>query len=99
MCCRSGRRLCCPWPRYDYHQPIPTGLLAVVLSRCARLCGADTTVWRDALSTIITHDAAPPSAPLAIELSVWQESHSCVLLQARCEAGAHHAECLRRLRL
>ena len=92
MCCWSGRR-------YDYHQPIPTGLLAVVLSRCARLCGADTTVWRDALSTIITHDAAPPSAPLAIELSVWQESHSCVLLRARCEVGAHHAECLRRLRL
>ena len=37
----------------DFHQPLPSGMLAVFLNRCARLCGKNTTIWRDALSTVM----------------------------------------------
>ena len=53
--------------RLEFHQAVPTGFLAVVLSRCAAMCGADTTIWRDALLTSVT-PAAGGSPDEAMEL-------------------------------
>jgi hypothetical protein len=39
--------------RYEFHQPLPAGLLAVALSRCIAYCGAKTTMWRRDLVTIM----------------------------------------------
>jgi len=39
--------------RYDFHQPLPAGLLAIVISRCAALCDERTSVWRRDLITIM----------------------------------------------
>jgi hypothetical protein len=37
--------------RYDFHQPLPAGLLAIVISRCATLCDERTSIWRRDLIT------------------------------------------------
>ena len=42
--------------RYEFHQPLPAGLLAVVLSRCMRHCDERTTVWRRDLVTVMGAD-------------------------------------------
>ena len=49
--------------RYDFHQPLPAGLLAIVISRCASLCGERTSIWRRDLITIMqaTHVQANPT--------------------------------------
>lgn len=31
--------------RYDFHQPLPAGLLAIVVSRCAAICDEHTSIW------------------------------------------------------
>ena len=39
--------------RYDFHQPLPAGLLAIVISRCAALCDSRTSIWRRDLVTVM----------------------------------------------
>eukprot|EP01043_Picozoa_sp_COSAG02_P077816 COSAG02_NODE_17224_length_1020_cov_1.070575_1_plen_290_part_10 len=39
--------------RYDFHQPLPAGLLAIVISRCATLCDERTSIWRRDLVTVM----------------------------------------------
>ena len=49
--------------RYDFHQPLPSGLLAIVISRCATLCDERTSIWRRDLVTVMraTHVQANPT--------------------------------------
>ena len=52
--------------RFDFHQPLPGGLLAVVLSGCSKLCGEGTEVWRKDLITIMAAGhATQPDIELA----------------------------------
>ena len=39
--------------RLDFRQPLPGGLLAVVLIQCFKICGERTTLWRHDLNTIM----------------------------------------------
>jgi hypothetical protein len=55
---------------FEFHQPLPPGFLAVVLSRCAKRCGDDTAVWRHDLVTLTRVDAAAvPHAMASSDLS------------------------------
>ena len=136
--------------RYEFHQPLPAGLLAIVLSRCAKVCTDRTSIWRRDLITIMDAgqsgtNASSQAGPLAslpmkelwararadgvsedaiaiaqehdtkaeqmsaiislivgalqIEVSIGQQGPSCIVLAARCHAGAHHALCLQKLQL
>ena len=46
--------------RWDFHQPLPPGLFALVLSRCAALCTEQTAIWRRDLFTVMETSGAPP---------------------------------------
>ena len=72
--------------RLEFHQAVPTGFLAVVLSRCAAMCGANTTIWRDALLTSVT-PAGGGNPDEAMEVSIGQEGPSCLVILARCAAA------------
>eukprot|EP01045_Picozoa_sp_COSAG04_P012313 COSAG04_NODE_824_length_10051_cov_4.830687_2_plen_1826_part_00 len=78
--------------RFDFHQPLPAGLMAVAISACAELCGQKTSVWRQALSTIMTDNG------LELEVSMQQSGLSRIDFVARCAAGDHHDICLRKLK-
>ena len=80
--------------RYDFHQPLPPGLMAVAISGCAKLCGKQTSIWRQAISTIMTEDASG----VQLEVSMFQSSLSCIDFTARCAAGSHHDLCLQKLK-
>ena len=41
---------------FEFHQPLPPGFLAVVLSRCAKQCTEATSVWRRELLTALRGD-------------------------------------------
>lgn len=44
--------------RFDFHQPVPPGLLALAISRCARQCSGARAVWQQDLVTLVRYDAA-----------------------------------------
>ena len=69
---------------YEFHQPLPAGLMAVAISGCARLCGNQTSVWRQAISTIMTDRASG----VLLEVSMFQSGLSRIDFTARCAAGA-----------
>jgi hypothetical protein len=71
--------------RWDFHQPLPPGLFALVLSRCAALCTEQTAIWRRDLFTVMETSGGP-----RMEVSLQQQGLSYVLIAARCEAGGHH---------
>jgi hypothetical protein len=70
--------------RWDFHQPLPPGLFALVLSRCAALCTEQTAIWRRDLFTVMETSTVP------MEVSMQQHGLSYVLIAARCQAGGHH---------
>eukprot|EP01047_Picozoa_sp_COSAG01_P032117 COSAG01_NODE_2307_length_7944_cov_31.370045_5_plen_475_part_00 len=74
--------------RWDFHQPLPPGLFALVLSRCATLCTEQTAIWRRDLFTVMETSGAP------MEVSMQQQGLSYVLIAARCQAGGHHTALL-----
>jgi hypothetical protein len=69
--------------RWDFHQPLPPGLFALVLSRCAALCTEQTAIWRRDLFTLMDYSGVP------MEVSLQQQGLSYVLIAARCQAGGH----------
>jgi len=71
--------------RWDFHQPLPPGLFALALSRCAALCTEQTAIWRRDLFTV------REVGLVKMEVSLQQQGLSYVLIAARCEAGGHHA--------
>jgi hypothetical protein len=75
--------------RWDFHQPLPPGLFALVLSRCAALCTEQTAIWRRDLFTVMETSGGP-----RMDVSPQQQGLSYgpgyVLIAARCEAGGHH---------
>jgi hypothetical protein len=71
--------------RWDFHQPLPPGLFALVLSRCAALCTEQTAIWRRDLFTVMETSGGP-----RMEVSLQQQGLSYVLIAARCQAGGHH---------
>eukprot|EP01045_Picozoa_sp_COSAG04_P042074 COSAG04_NODE_13109_length_620_cov_0.646833_1_plen_195_part_10 len=75
--------------RFEFHQPLPAGLMAVAISVCAELCSDKTSVWRQALSTIMT------DGDLQLEVSMQQTGLSLVDFSTRCAAGGRHDLCLR----
>ena len=79
--------------RWDFHQPLPPGLFALVLSRCAAppLCTEETAIWRRDLFTVKEVEPGPGLASVRVEVSMQQQGLSYVLIAARCEAGGHHA--------
>ena len=77
--------------RFEFHQPLPAGLMAVAISECAKLCGEKTSVWRQALSTIMT------DGDLQLEVSMQQTGLSLVDFSTRCAAGERHDICLRKV--
>ena len=83
--------------RFDFHQPLPAGLLAITLSRCAQLCSKQTTIWRSDLVTMMPMDADGSGKP--IEVSLGQQGISRVVVSARCDAGNHHAVLLQKVQL
>jgi hypothetical protein len=70
--------------RWDFHQPLPPGLFALILSRCAALCTEKTAIWRRDLFTVVEASGVP------MEVSIQQQGLSYVLIAARCRAGGHH---------
>ena len=82
---------------FEFHQPLPPGFLAVVLSRCAKQCTEATSVWRRDLLTAVRSDGEDIRE--AIEVSVGQRTASRVVLTARCRAGDRHTGCLGALRV
>lgn len=40
--------------RLEFRQPLPGGLMAVVLSHCFKICGERTSIWRRDLNTIMS---------------------------------------------
>ena len=83
--------------RFEFHQPLPPGFLAVVLSRCAKQCTEATSVWRRDLLTAVRGDGE--NIRDGLEVSVGQRSASRVVLTARCRGGDRHAACLGALRV
>jgi GTPase SAR1 family protein len=81
--------------RHDFHQPLPPGFLASVISRCAKLCGEETSLWRRDLITVMV--VSPEN--IVIEVSISQQGVSRVAFAGRCRAGGHHALCLCKLQL
>ena len=79
---------------YEFHQPLPSGLMAVAISACAKLCGKHTSIWRQAISTIATDRASG----VQLELSMFQSGLSRIDFTARCTAGSHHDLCLQKLK-
>eukprot|EP01043_Picozoa_sp_COSAG02_P043063 COSAG02_NODE_3718_length_6328_cov_3.336009_3_plen_379_part_01 len=81
----------------EFHQPVPSGMLAVAISRFAKIAGPDTQIWRAAILTRMRglHGAE-------IEIGAYQEGRSGVAFVARCKAEAHgctHHDLLDKLRL
>ena len=71
--------------KYAFGQlAMPPGLLAVVFSRCAAVCGPDTTLWRDAMTTSVGGNAS--SSASATEIAIRKDGPSTLLLEARCES-------------
>lgn len=65
--------------RFEFHQPLPPGLLAVVLSRCATLCGAMTSIWRTDLATIVVD----PGSRAQVEVCIGQPASNSKWLTIR----------------
>ena len=78
--------------RFEFGQPLPKGLMPVVISRCALLCGEETSVFRRDLEGIITTDG------IQMEVSLGQQGPSSIVLMARCRAG-HEALCQQQVQL
>ena len=70
---------------HEFHQPLPSGLIAVMISRCAKACGPKTQIWRQALHTTLTVSGLP-----IIELMVCVDGLSRIVIWARCPAGGRH---------
>eukprot|EP01045_Picozoa_sp_COSAG04_P030364 COSAG04_NODE_5253_length_1686_cov_0.974795_1_plen_287_part_10 len=82
--------------RFEFHQPLPAGLMAVAISECAKLCGEKTSVWRQALSTIMTDRS---DGDLELEVSMQQSGLGRIDFAARCTAEGRHDVCLRKVQL
>eukprot|EP01050_Picozoa_sp_SAG11_P000376 SAG11_NODE_11_length_27870_cov_16.327428_3_plen_1940_part_00 len=72
---------------HEFHQPLPSGMVAVMISRCAKACGPDTEVWRQAIRTRTD----------AYELLVCLDGASRWVIWARCKAGGRHQMLLERV--
>ena len=91
--------------RHDFHQPLPAGFLAIVINRCAKLCDSDhilcskgTTIWQRNLITVVSL-VVKSDLDMRMELAIGQQGSNRVALTARCQAGGHHALCLKQLQL
>ena len=49
--------------RFDFHQPLPKGLFAIVLSRCANLCDSRSSFWRRELRAVMGSAPCVPRMP------------------------------------
>ena len=69
--------------RYDFHQSLPAGLLAIVISRCAAVCDERTSIWRRDLITIMqTTQAQANPTLLAMKIRELQQcAHSLKVSQ------------------
>eukprot|EP01048_Picozoa_sp_COSAG05_P007993 COSAG05_NODE_588_length_8503_cov_54.867563_2_plen_1332_part_00 len=82
--------------RYEFHQPLPSGLIAHTISGCALICNEETHIFREGLTTQM------PSTDVAggvIEVAIVQESITSIVLRARTASGRHHRQCLQQMAL
>ena len=49
--------------RFDFHQSLPKGLFAIVLSRCANLCDSRSSFWRRELRAVMGSAPCVPRMP------------------------------------
>ena len=63
--------------------------------RLRRLCGTQTSVWRQAITTIMTDSASG----VQVEVSMFQSGLNRIDFTARCAAGSHHDLCLRKIKV
>ena len=70
--------------RYELHQPLPAGLLAVVISRCAQLCTDKVSVHRNAVDTVVMN------GDVELCVTLQQSGLSSIDVFARCVAGGNH---------
>ena len=71
--------------RFDFHQPLPPGLFAIVISRCASVCDERTSIWRRDLITIMR--ASPTDSTKALQSLTIRE-----LLQHAQQLGVNQAD-------
>eukprot|EP01051_Picozoa_sp_SAG22_P005275 SAG22_NODE_307_length_12666_cov_761.250259_9_plen_543_part_00 len=75
---------------HEFHQPLPSGLVAVMISRCTKACGPDTQIWRQAVRTSsLVNVSGPGSETVPVELLVCLDGVSRVVIWAQCPAGGH----------
>eukprot|EP01043_Picozoa_sp_COSAG02_P006525 COSAG02_NODE_187_length_30377_cov_3.636271_2_plen_1415_part_00 len=90
--------------RCDFSQALPAGLLPIVFSRCAQLCGAETSFFRHDMETInpsSSHQEGDGDAAARVSIgsaaqvhvSIGLENASCVAIVAHCSAGDHEVLC------
>ena len=80
---------------YEFHQPLPSGLMAVVISRCAKLSSEQTSVWRQGIRTLMKDRASGAR----LEVSMFQNGLSRIDFMVRCAAGSRHDQCLQKMKL
>lgn len=67
--------------RYEFNQPLPAGLLPIIFSRCAQLCGKETSFFRHDMETVVS------TQDTQVEVRIGQTGASCIVLTARCLGG------------
>eukprot|EP01047_Picozoa_sp_COSAG01_P043258 COSAG01_NODE_3831_length_5651_cov_4.363112_2_plen_1509_part_00 len=77
--------------RFEFHQPLPHGLVAVVISHCASICGRDTAIWRQALRTSMPGDARGKK----VEVAFCQVGQTAIVCRGRTAKGRQHGQCFR----
>jgi hypothetical protein len=62
----DGAELDCVCRELEFHQPVPAGLMARVISRCAQQCGGNpTAIWRRDLVTVVSVERTEPQVSRA----------------------------------
>ena len=77
---------------HEFHQAVPAGLMAEVISSCAQIDRDGSRIWQDALSIIFDKTGGTK-----MQVLLCKDGLSRIDLRARCEAGQHHQELLRRI--
>ena len=73
--------------QFEFNQPLPAGLLPIIFSRCAQLCGKETSFFRHDMETIAS------AQETQVEVRIGQKGASCVVFTARCLGGGYEALC------